>query len=283
MASTSTILSHSQTVYRAKKRAKQNQIKEVVFDDDARTFVLVPRTPSYTQYSRIDSEFLTGFHKRKLQRTEEKRNKAIERDKQQRLEARREVRAQRPHLSTARFTVHCSHARRGRNRLRRTQQQSKERWVQMSVRTSSVFISAPRFTAVLDTDDEDDRPRPSAKHIEDEMEFEDEELLATVTVVEDFTTDDLILGPSATRRSAADVDPSSPKPAPKSRLQLERAPSTSSSAPKPKAKDPKFRYETKAGRKATKEKQKVRRAFKATAARPSSSNKKPTQTSKRRR
>ena len=36
-------------------------------------------------------EFLTGFHKRKVERTEIKKNKAIERDKQEKLELRREV------------------------------------------------------------------------------------------------------------------------------------------------------------------------------------------------
>lgn len=36
-------------------------------------------------------EFLTGFHKRKLQRTEERKTKRLEREKQGRLEARREV------------------------------------------------------------------------------------------------------------------------------------------------------------------------------------------------
>lgn len=38
-----------------------------------------------------NSEFLTGFHKRKLAKTEAARKKAIEREKQQRQEDRREV------------------------------------------------------------------------------------------------------------------------------------------------------------------------------------------------
>ena len=36
--------------------------------------------------------FLTGFHKRKLQKKEDAKKKAVEREKQERLDARREVR-----------------------------------------------------------------------------------------------------------------------------------------------------------------------------------------------
>ena len=38
-------------------------------------------------------EFLTGFHKRKLQKKEQAKKKAQDREKQERLEARREVRS----------------------------------------------------------------------------------------------------------------------------------------------------------------------------------------------
>ena len=40
----------------------------------------------------IRREFLTGFHKRKLQKKEAAKKKALDREKQERLEARREVR-----------------------------------------------------------------------------------------------------------------------------------------------------------------------------------------------
>lgn len=40
----------------------------------------------------ISREFLTGFHKRKQQRIEEKNAKRKEREKRERLEARRQVR-----------------------------------------------------------------------------------------------------------------------------------------------------------------------------------------------
>lgn len=41
----------------------------------------------------LSSDFLTGFHKRKLAKTEAAKKKALEREKQQRQEDRREVRA----------------------------------------------------------------------------------------------------------------------------------------------------------------------------------------------
>ena len=40
----------------------------------------------------LNRDFLTGFHKRKLQKKEDAKKKAVEREKQERLDARREVR-----------------------------------------------------------------------------------------------------------------------------------------------------------------------------------------------
>ncbi|KAK0461191.1 nucleolar protein 12-domain-containing protein [Desarmillaria tabescens] len=74
MASNLAVLTQSHTVVAAKKRAKREQIKEIIFDDNARR------------------EFLTGFHKRKLAKAEAARKKAAEREKQQRQEVRREQR-----------------------------------------------------------------------------------------------------------------------------------------------------------------------------------------------
>ncbi|KAK0212768.1 nucleolar protein 12-domain-containing protein [Desarmillaria ectypa] len=74
MASNLAVLTQSHTAVAAKKRAKREQIKEILFDDNARR------------------EFLTGFHKRKLAKAEAARKKAAEREKQQRQEVRREQR-----------------------------------------------------------------------------------------------------------------------------------------------------------------------------------------------
>ncbi|KAJ7251539.1 nucleolar protein 12-domain-containing protein [Mycena haematopus] len=67
-------LTRSHAAIAAKKRAKSTQIKEILFDDDARR------------------EFLTGFHKRKLAKADAARKKAAEKEKQERLQARREQR-----------------------------------------------------------------------------------------------------------------------------------------------------------------------------------------------
>ncbi|KAI0063607.1 hypothetical protein BV25DRAFT_1899214 [Artomyces pyxidatus] len=76
MPSNIAVLTKSHTIVASKKRQKREQVKEILFDDDARRF----------------REFLTGFHKRKLAKKEEGRKKAQEREKQERLEARREQR-----------------------------------------------------------------------------------------------------------------------------------------------------------------------------------------------
>nr|GAT56799.1 predicted protein [Mycena chlorophos] len=67
-------LTRSHSAIAAKKRAKNAQITEIVFDEDARR------------------EFLTGFHKRKVAKADAARKKAAERERQERLEARRQQR-----------------------------------------------------------------------------------------------------------------------------------------------------------------------------------------------
>ncbi|GAW05443.1 protein [Lentinula edodes] len=71
------VLTQAHTAIAAKKRAKRNQVQEVIFDDTAR------------------HDFLTGFHKRKLAKTEAAKKKALEREKQQRQEDRPKTHAQR--------------------------------------------------------------------------------------------------------------------------------------------------------------------------------------------
>ena len=82
------LLTRSHKAIAAKKKARREQIKEITFDDEARRYV-------FHLYSFLSSfflrEFLTGFHKRKLAKKEAARGRAKEREKQERLEARREV------------------------------------------------------------------------------------------------------------------------------------------------------------------------------------------------
>ncbi|VDC06332.1 unnamed protein product [Peniophora sp. CBMAI 1063] len=74
MSNNLSVLTRSHQVAGAKRRQKREQIKEIVFDDEARL------------------EFLTGFHKRKLAKKEAGKKKAIEREKAERSELRREKR-----------------------------------------------------------------------------------------------------------------------------------------------------------------------------------------------
>ncbi|KAG8932660.1 hypothetical protein FRC02_000763, partial [Tulasnella sp. 418] len=72
--SNSTILSNDNRIRANKKRQKQNQIQEVVFDEVARR------------------EFLTGFRKRNLEKKEAAKKKAEQREKEERLQERKERR-----------------------------------------------------------------------------------------------------------------------------------------------------------------------------------------------
>ncbi|KAI1131963.1 nucleolar protein 12-domain-containing protein [Nemania abortiva] len=60
-----------------KKRKRQHTIEEIKFDDDAR------------------AEYLTGFHKRKLQRAKHAQEQAAERARQEKIETRKQLREDR--------------------------------------------------------------------------------------------------------------------------------------------------------------------------------------------
>ncbi|KAF8200920.1 nucleolar protein 12-domain-containing protein [Pholiota molesta] len=208
------LLTRAHGAVAAKKRARKDQIKEVVFDDDARR------------------EFLTGFHKRKLAKAEAARAKAKEREKQDRLEARRDQR-------------------------RMLREQAAENASQVE----------KAYGATIDDGDEDDDAEWSGisqREATRDDEYEDEEMLATVTVVEDFDPDTIIHGPSK-----ADIpthtDPTasaSSSSHPPSRTT--KTPDASGKRPsKPKVRERKVRYETKDARKREQIKQRKRRTEKA--------------------
>ncbi|KAG6918716.1 hypothetical protein DXG01_012201 [Tephrocybe rancida] len=202
------ILTQSHKAIAAKKKAKREQIKEIVFDDDARR------------------EFLTGFHKRKLAKADAARKKAVEREKQERQESRREQR-----------------------------RMLRERAVENAAEVESAYHD---LLGVPDTDPEDEWSGISSKDKgkQKEEEYEDEEIMATVTVVEDFDPDTFIHGPRIMNDAAKSA--TSPSVAPPS-----RAPIQSKSLPKRKAKTQKIRYQTKDERKVERTKQRARRTEKA--------------------
>ncbi|KAG6845902.1 hypothetical protein H0H87_000708 [Tephrocybe sp. NHM501043] len=216
------ILTQSHTAIAAKKKAKRDQVKEVLFDDAARR------------------EFLTGFHKRKLAKADAARKKAVEREKQERQESRREQR-----------------------------RMLRERAVENAAEVESAYHALLDFPGQPDTDAEDEWNRilSADKGKQKEEEYEDDEIMATVTVVEDFDPDTFIHGPRAT----SDTIKSAPS--------TSTAPTSKASASQPKlvpkkAKPQKIRYQTKSERKAERTKQRARRTEKAELAGGKSSRRK---------
>ena len=111
---------------------------------------------------------------------------------------------------------------------------------------------------MTDNDDDDDWAGLSAKENERDEEYEDEEMLATVTVVEDFDPDTIIHGPSKPDHPPiAQSDRLEPKPKPSRQLQS----NTGSSAKKSRQR--KIPYETSDARKKERTKQRARRTEKA--------------------
>ncbi|TFK85556.1 hypothetical protein K466DRAFT_576821 [Polyporus arcularius HHB13444] len=221
-----TALTKSHTIIAAKKKAKREQIKEVLFDDTARR------------------EFLTGFHKRKLEKKEQAKKKAQEREKQDRLEARREHR-------------------------RMLAEQAKK----------NAADTERAYGAIVDSDSDSEwdgiggsgmsKGKRRAAEAEEE-EFEDEEQLATVTVVEEFDPDSIIHGPGPTPAAGpAQEDGDAVDTAPpqgRSQVKPKHAPSAvahtkAKMKASTKAKD--IKYQTNAARKFERQKQRNRKIEKA--------------------
>ncbi|KAI9461248.1 nucleolar protein 12-domain-containing protein [Lactarius psammicola] len=217
-------LTQSYKAIKAKKKQKREQVPAVVFDEDARR------------------EFLTGFHKRKLAKKEESKKKALAREKQERLEARRECRAN---------VYDRSNVVSSRSKLPRTRQRLKRRTVD--------------FVQNTESDDEEWNGIASAPSndagLEQEKAYSDEEQLATVTIVEDFDPSTLIHGPTPSEPQAE--SPPLPLPSSRRRRSGERVRGVEEDRRTSKRKNTTVRYETKAARKATQAKQRARRTEKA--------------------
>jgi len=203
------ILTQSHKAIAAKKKAKRAQIKEVLFDDDARR------------------EFLTGFHKRKVAKADVARKKAVEREKQERQEARREQR-----------------------------RMLRERAVENAAEVESAYHV---LLGNHEEDAEDGLTGISSEHKgkQKEEEYEDEEITATVTVVEDFDPDSFIHGPRIVNGAAKYQTPS-----------IQALPTSASishdkASPRRKIKMKKVRYQTKEERNVERTKQRARRTEKA--------------------
>ncbi|EKM81050.1 hypothetical protein AGABI1DRAFT_105883 [Agaricus bisporus var. burnettii JB137-S8] len=161
-------------------------------------------------------DFLTGFHKRKLAKADAARKRAQERDKQLQAEARREQR-------------------------RALREKAIENATKIEGEYAAVYGSH--------NEEEEEWPgiTPTTSKQRDE-EYEDEEVLATVTVVEDFDPDTILHGPPRPTSPTSKAVPPPPIPKP---------------APPKKPKAQKIRYQTKGARTADRRKQLVRKNEKA--------------------
>lgn len=91
-------------------------LQEIVFDEHARRSLDFFH-PSLSHLIILYRDFLTGFHKRKLAKTQAARQKAIDREKQERLELRRQV-CLIPCLSTQYFIISLQNRRMLRQRAK---------------------------------------------------------------------------------------------------------------------------------------------------------------------
>ncbi|KAH9054196.1 nucleolar protein 12-domain-containing protein [Lactarius vividus] len=203
-------LTQSHKVIRAKRKQKREQVPAIVFDEDARR------------------EFLTGFHKRKLAKKEESKRRALAREKQEHLEARREQRR----ILAEQATQNAAKVEEAYGGLVQDTRSDDEEW--------HGIASAPSNDAL------------------EQETYSDEEQLATVTIVEDFDPSTLIHGPTSSDEPRAPFPPPPP-----SRKGGERVRDGEEGRKTSKRKNATVRYETKAARRASQVKQRARRTEKA--------------------
>ena len=143
MASNVALLTQSHKVVKSKKRQKLGQASAVVFDEDARRCAFITGPFHYLAgcMTRYPREFLTGFHKRKLAKKEEGKKRAQAREKEERLEARREVHILGANILNLLTCLRFSNGVCLRSRPPRTPQKSKRRTAAWhNVRPIPVFL-----------------------------------------------------------------------------------------------------------------------------------------------
>ncbi|KAF8668548.1 Nucleolar protein 12 (25kDa) [Rhizoctonia solani] len=190
--SNAALLTRQSVAWAHKKRARQGQVKEIVFDEEARR------------------EYLTGFRKRNAERKKAAKAKATEREKQEHLEERRQMRKELKERAQTNFEA-VEKAYGG---------------------------AALEFVGISSVQPE-----------EHEEEYSDEEQLATVAVIEDFDPTTDMLGPQKTRPEAEDGEQLEGQRQTK-RLKPTAQKPNSEKKSNPKPKPSKIRYETKAAARA---------------------------------
>ncbi|KAF8590968.1 hypothetical protein K439DRAFT_1627394 [Ramaria rubella] len=167
-------------------------------------------------------EYLTGFRKRNLLKKETKRKNAQERERLEKLELRKQHR-----------------------------KELAERAAQNVREVEGAFGMFPGDVIT----NSDVRTHDGEAQLEEELEFEDEEQLAVVTVVEDFAADSLRHPEPLKQSDSGQRHPEGPRE--------KGAASPATPKLRLKAKSNKVHYETKAARKMEKTKQRARKTEKA--------------------
>ncbi|KAG9019459.1 hypothetical protein FRB90_001933 [Tulasnella sp. 427] len=161
--SNAAFLSQQSAAIAAKKKAKQarhGQVQEVVFDDRAR------------------KQFLTGFHRRKLEREATYKRRAKERERQEKIADRAERKKEM--LERAK-----------RNRID----------IERALGNDEIDDDYDPISDVIHANQKGKEKLP-----DQEVEFETEDVTATVTVVEEFDVDELITGKSQPKPDLQELD-----------------------------------------------------------------------------
>ncbi|KAI7902422.1 nucleolar protein 12-domain-containing protein [Cokeromyces recurvatus] len=135
------ILSAGSKIYAKKRKAKEDIVESVDFDEASRT------------------EFLTGFHKRKLERKKKTKEKYAKLAREEKLRNRREMREQRQRLADKNI-------------------QEMAAMLRTNIEESDTFDS--------EEGEEEEQPKKEPKV----KEFKGKSTLTTVTVIEDLNLDD---------------------------------------------------------------------------------------------
>ncbi|KAI1853481.1 hypothetical protein JX266_001465 [Neoarthrinium moseri] len=204
----------------SRKRKTTHAIEEINFDQDAR------------------QDYLTGFHKRKLQRTKKAQEEAAKRERQEKLDTRKQLREGRKRE----VEDHVDHV----NKLLR----EAARAGGVSDQEGSDDDEADEWDGLPDAP----TPAPLDQAIDHEEEYIDEDKYTSVTVESVSVSRDGLHKP--------EEEPSSEDEAERVRREAEArvAAEREKAARPPKKKKPKFRYETKHERSITNKKQKIKKA-----------------------
>ncbi|KAI1355053.1 nucleolar protein 12-domain-containing protein [Xylaria sp. FL0043] len=203
----------------SKKRKRQHTIEEIKFDDEAR------------------AEYLTGFHKRKLQRVKHAQEQAAERARQEKIEARRQLREDRKRE----IEEHVQHV----NEALKLAAQAG--YIESEEGDSSGDDTAEEWTGFQDTSGQQDT-------VDHEEEYVDEDRYTTVTVESvNVSKDGLTSSRPDEEESAEEEEEKIDKGI---EAQTEKKSDKNRTADKKKKR--KFRYETKLERQITNIKQKAK-------------------------